>query len=150
MNKCSGDIKRKVGYIIMSVKIINGKELYSMETVAEKFLFVKNRNEAREFIFYLQKQGLIERDTIHYEDRNEYKYHPTAWFAELIDGHWYAKDIILKGKKTNGTLYFDAFAAKALSRFAILSSKTTRKISVTNLITNALLSVALDDYVEKI
>lgn len=136
----------------MSVKVINGKELYSLETVAEKFLFVENRREARDFIFFLQKQGLIKKDVVKYEGvkcRTYYYYHPSEWFGELINGHWYAKEQVLKGVKTNGTLYFDAFAGKALARFAMIAIDKKKK-NVTTLMSNALLSVALDDYVEKI
>lgn len=135
----------------MSVKVINGKELYSLETIAKKFMFTESRKEARDFIFYLQKQGLIERDIIQYKNRTEYSYHPSPWFAELINGHWYAKEQVLAGKQTNGTLYFDAFSGKALARFVLVASKSKNvKKNVTTMITNALLSVAMDDYVEKI
>lgn len=138
----------------MSSKIINGKELYTLESVAMKFGGCKNRSEARDFIFFIECKDLLTKSIFTYRrksgERAEYVYYPSVWFAELMDGHYYAKPMVRKGVNSNGTLYFDKFAAMVLGRFYRMCKKCKTKKVIDAALYEAIARTALDKFIEKI
>lgn len=138
----------------MSSKIVNGKEMYTLERVAMEFGGCENRSEARDFIFFIECKDIITKTAFTYKrksgERAEYVYHPSIWFAELMDGHFYAKPMIRKGIQSNGTLYFDKFAAMALGRFYRMCKKCKTKKVIDAALYEAIARTALDKFIEKI
>lgn len=130
--------------------MLNGKNIYSMETIASKFAGAKNRQEAREFIFFLEKRDIITKTVFRYDNRNEYVYYPSAWFNEMFNGHFYAKEMKRLGKSSNDTLYFDDFASTVLGRYFRMFRENKGKKKDSELLHIVISRTALDKFVEKL
>lgn len=101
----------------MSTKNVNGKLLYSLEEVSYQFIsHNKNKETMYKFIDAMTVLDIMDRVTIRYNKSNKYHYVLSDWFKELIEGHYYTEEVVRKGKKVNGPLYFDGYAAIILER----------------------------------
>lgn len=100
----------------MSIKVINDKKLYSMTGIVNKFLNTESKGEVLKFITALLRCNVITKTTVIYGERKHYVYSPSEWFADKYEGHYYTETRKYKKEVINGTLYFDEFIAKALSR----------------------------------
>lgn len=101
----------------MSTKNVNGKILYSLEEVSYQFIsHNKNKETMYKFVDVMTRLDIMDRVIIRYEKYNKYYYILSDWFKELIKGHYYTEEVVRKGKKVNGPLYFDEYAAIILER----------------------------------
>ena len=101
----------------MSKKVVNNKILYSLEEVSYEFIsHDRSKKTMYDFVDVMVRLHLINRTTVRYNNQPRYYYSISDWFKELIEGHYYTKNIIRNGKSVNGTLYFDFYASILMER----------------------------------
>lgn len=133
----------------MSIKIIQDRKLYSMTGIVNQFLNTESKGEVLKFITVLLKCNVITKTTVVYGERKHYIYSPSEWFADKYEGHYYTETRRYKKEVINGTLYFDEFTAKSLSRLYRVHDLYPLNELVTVIFDRLLLETALE-YVPKI
>lgn len=132
----------------MSKKIVDGKELYSLQEIVKEFLHTKDQKIMTEFIDFLVLQKLIDKHIFRYEYRVSYVYTINCSFDVLMEGHYYTEAKSWQGKTLNGTLYFDEFASKVMSRLFRLS-RGHKKFKLSKDLDAVLVTTAME-YIPKI
>ena len=101
----------------MSYKLYNNTVLYSLEQISYDFIsFNTDRATMYRFIKAMVNLNVLDKEVFRYSTYVKYNYKPSVWFEGFIEGHYHTEKITLKGKETNGTIYFDKYACTILSR----------------------------------
>lgn len=133
----------------MSQKLIGERTVYSMTSIVKEFLHEDSKKEVQKFISFLIKCNILEKKVLRYTHRTAYSYSPSEWFAVKFEGHYFAGKKKYKGEEVNGTLYFDEFLAKVLSRLYRYEGQYKVSHIMDNYFSIILLDAALE-YVPKI
>lgn len=135
----------------MSTKNVNGKILYSLEEVSYQFItYNKNKEVMYKFVDALTFMDVMDRVTIRYEKSNKYHYVLSDWFKDLFKGHYYTKEFMAKGKKVNGTLYFDEYASTVLSRLYLYYEAGKVKLGKTLSTVYKIIAFTSSEFIEPI
>lgn len=133
----------------MAKKMINDTELYSMEGCVKEFLH-EGRSTTYDFVDFLVNIKVIERHRVEYGERQTYIYTISPVVFDVLEGHYYTKASRIKGKQLNGTLYFDEFAARFLTRVYRLKDSHSKAEIMDKWFYRILAITAMEFYVPKI
>lgn len=97
-------------------KTINGMKFYSMSTCVKKFIAGSNRQTVTNFINFLVRSHVLNREGVQYRFRRKYIYSLNEEYRDLLIDHFYTEPRKIKGDIKNGTIFFDIFMSRVLSR----------------------------------
>lgn len=140
----------------MSKIIVNDTELYSLSDCTKEFIPGSNKHVSDTFIKFLVDNNLITKEEVRYRIRKQNIYNITGILEDYMVGHYYTEPKKIKGEMKNGTLYFDAYLSKVLTRLfvnytQILEEEENCEYIITEgMLKENMLDVALEMYVPRI
>ena len=97
-------------------KTINNMKYYSMSTCVKKFIAGSNKRTVSTFINFLVRSHVLNRESVQYRFRKKYIYTLNEEYRDLLIDHFYTEPRKIKGEVRNGTIFFDTFMSRVLSR----------------------------------
>lgn len=126
-------------------------KLYSLKEMVEEYLHTNSKKVTNDFIDFLLRSHILKRTTFRYCNNTVIKnvYSVDDWFSIKAEGHYCTEVKRYKGVELNGTLYFDEFLAKVLTRLYRLKEHHNDYNVAIKYLDSVMLNTAMD-YLPKI